>query len=254
MNECLWLAMAVLDFALVLLLYRLHGRLGLLIWVPIATILANVQVLKVVELFGVSATLGNVAYGSIFLATDILSENHGKRAARSAVGIGFISMLSMLAIMTLALQFVPAEGDFAHEHLQVLFAFMPRVVAASLLAYVVSQYHDVWSYQVWRRLLPATRYLWVRNNFSTLVSQAIDTLIFTTVAFAGVFEREVFWSIVLTTYVLKAVVAMMDTPCIYIAKYLFDRGKIPGSEADDVLPVGAAAELSRAGRRRFRRS
>ena len=227
MNECLWLAMAVLDFGLVLLIYRLYGRLGLLLWVPIGTILANIQVLKVVELFGMTATLGNIAYGSIFLATDILSENHGKRDARTAVGIGFISMLAMLAIMTLAVHFVPTEDDFAHEHLKALFGFMPRVVAGSLLAYVASQYHDIWSYHAWRRLLPATRYLWVRNNLSTLVSQAIDTLIFTTVAFAGVFDAGVFWSIAITTYLLKAIVAIIDTPCLYAAKYLFDKGKIP---------------------------
>lgn len=228
MNECLWFAMAVLDFGLVLLIYRLYGRLGMLLWVPIGTILANLQVLKVVELFGMTATLGNIAYGSVFLATDILSENHSKRDAHTAVNIGFISMLAMLAIMSLAVRFEPTEADFAHEHLRTLFCFMPRVVAGSLLAYIASQYHDIWSYHAWRRLLPETRYLWVRNNFSTLVSQAIDTLIFTTVAFAGVFDAGVFWSIVITTYLLKAVVALMDTPCIYIAKYLFDKGKIPG--------------------------
>lgn len=227
MNEMLWLAMAVLDFGLVLLLYRLYGRLGLFLWVPIATILANIQVLKVIELFGMTATLGNVAYGSLFLATDILSENHSKRDAHTAVGIGFISLLAMMAIMGLALGFAPAADDFAHAHLRALFGFMPRVVAGSLLAYVVSQHHDVWSYHFWRRLLPATRHLWVRNNFSTLVSQAIDTLIFTTVAFAGVFEARVFWSIVLTTYLLKALVALLDTPCMYLAKWLFDKGKIP---------------------------
>ena len=227
MNECLWFAMAVLDFGLVLLIYRLYGRLGMLLWVPIGTILANLQVLKVVELFGMTATLGNIAYGSVFLATDILSENHSKRDAHTAVNIGFISMLAMLAIMSLAVRFEPTADDFVHEHLQTLFCFMPRVVAGSLLAYIASQYHDIWSYHAWRRLLPETRFLWVRNNFSTLVSQAIDTLIFTTVAFAGVFDAGVFWSIVITTYLLKALVALMDTPCIYLAKYLFDKGKIP---------------------------
>ncbi|MDD4097164.1 MAG: queuosine precursor transporter [Lentisphaeria bacterium] len=221
MNELLWFVMFFLDYGLLLLLYRRYGRIGLFAWIPFATIIANLQVIKTIELFGLTATLGNIAYASIFLATDILSENYSRRDAVAAVGIGLFSMVAMAGIMLLATAFTPAPDDFAQPALKTIFSFVPRIVLGSLVAYAVSQLHDIWSYHFWKKRLPQTKFLWVRNNFSTIVSQVIDTLIFTTIAFAGVFETSIFWSIVITTFLLKAVVSLMDTPFIYLAKWLF---------------------------------
>ena len=74
MNELLWLLMLVVNFGAILVVYRLFGKIGLFIWVPIAAITANIQVLKTVEIFGLTATLGNIVYATSFLVTDILSE------------------------------------------------------------------------------------------------------------------------------------------------------------------------------------
>ena len=90
-NEILWLAMLLLNFAAILVIYRFFGRVGLYAWVPISVIVANIQVIKTIELFGISASLGNIVYATSFLATDILSENYGKKDAGKAVGIGFLS-------------------------------------------------------------------------------------------------------------------------------------------------------------------
>lgn len=221
MNEWLFVGMFFLDYGLLLLLYQRYGRLGLYAWIPFATIIANLQVIKVVELFGMTATLGNIAYASIFLATDIISENYGRRDAYAAVGIGMFSMIGMTLIMLLAIAVVPAADDFAQPALKSIFSFVPRVVLGSLVAYVISQHHDVWSFHFWKNRLPQTKFLWVRNNFSTLASQAIDTLIFTSIAFLGVFPTNTFWSIVITTFLLKALITLLDTPFIYLAKWLF---------------------------------
>jgi len=227
MNELLWFLMLFLDFGALLLLYRYLGKTGIFIWIPIATILANIQVLKIVQLFGFTATLGNIAYASLFLATDILSENHSKKDAHIAVLTGFLTMLLTILIMTLALAFQPDPNDFVQESLKVIFGFLPRVLAGSLCAYVVSQFYDVASYHFLKNRKPGTRWLWLRNNLSTLVAQLLDTLIFTTIAFYGVFEAPVFVSIVWTTYVLKALTALLDTPGIYLAKHWFQHNKIP---------------------------
>lgn len=227
MNEILWFCMLVLDFAALIMLYRFLGKTGVYIWIPIATILANIQVLKIVQLFGFTATLGNVAYASLFLATDILSENHGRRAANRAVWVGFLSMLLCIAIMSLALAFKPDDSDFIQDSLRQIFSFMPRVLCASLCAYLLSQFYDVTSYHFWMRRRPGTRWLWLRNNLSTLSAQLIDTLVFTSIAFYGVFAWEVFVSIVWTTYALKALTALLDTPCIYLAKRMFQKGLVP---------------------------
>ncbi|HDQ14139.1 MAG TPA: VUT family protein, partial [Sediminispirochaeta sp.] len=131
--------MLVLNFGAIIGVYRLWGRLGLYIWVPVAVIVANIQVTKTVELFGITATLGNIVYASSFLVTDILSENYGTRAAARAVGIGFFTLILAVVLMNLALWFEPAPEDFAHQSLSTVFAFLPRIVLASLLAYGISQ-------------------------------------------------------------------------------------------------------------------
>lgn len=227
MNELLWAGMLLANFGAVLLAYRLYGRLGLYIWIPISVIVANIQVIKAVNLFGLDATLGNVVYATSFLVTDILAENYGRKDATRAVGIGFFALLAMTGLMSLALRFIPSEADFAQESLTTIFGFMPRIAAASLIAYLVSQYHDIWAFFFWKQRRPTTRFLWLRNNASTMVSQLLDTAIFTTIAFWGVFEGNVFWQIFWSTYLLKWIVAALDTPFVYLAKWLKDKGHIP---------------------------
>ncbi|MBF1204062.1 MAG: VUT family protein, partial [Fusobacterium periodonticum] len=77
-NIFLWFLMLVINFSCILFAYRKFGKIGLYIWVPISTILANIQVVILVNLFGMEATLGNILYAGGFLITDILSENYGK--------------------------------------------------------------------------------------------------------------------------------------------------------------------------------
>ncbi len=216
-NELLWLLLLLVNFALILLVYRLYGRGGLYAWTILCVITANIQVVKTIELFGMTATLGNIVYAGAFLITDILSENYGPRAARKAVFFGFLAIVGFTVLMNLALLFQPAAGDFAHDSMQTIFGFLPRIALASLSAYVVSQMHDVWAYAFWRRLFPSHRAIWIRNNLSTLVSQLFDSLVFTLAAFLGVFAADILFEIVITTYLLKAIVAAADTPLVYLA-------------------------------------
>ncbi|MFO7849403.1 MAG: queuosine precursor transporter [Spirochaetia bacterium] len=226
-NELFWGIMLLVNFIAIIAAYRLWGRVGLFIWVPVSVIIANIQVTKTVEIFGITATLGNIVYASSFLVTDILSENYGKRDAARAVGIGFFSLILFTLLMNLALFFEPAPGDFVHESMGTIFGFLPRIVAASLAAYGLSQLHDVLAYHKWKKRLPGKRFIWIRNNMSTMISQLIDSLIFTSIAFWGVFPREVLIEILLTTYLLKWIVAVLDTPFIYLARQLYEGKNIP---------------------------
>lgn len=217
MNELLWAVLLLLNFFAIILSYRLWGKLGLFIWVPIASIIANIQVTKTIELFGLTATLGNIVYAGSFLVTDILNENHGKKEAGKAVGIGFFSLIVMTLFMNLALFFEPGEGDFAHQSMSTLFSLMPRIVVASLAAYGISQMHDIWSYNMWKEKVPGWKNIWIRNNLSTMISQLIDSAVFTLIAFYGVFPISVLLEIGISTYLLKWLVAILDTPFIYLA-------------------------------------
>ncbi len=209
-----------------MLCYRIWGKTGLYIWIPLSVIVANIQVTKTIELFGFEATLGNIVYASSFLATDILNENYGRRAAARAVGIGFFSLIVMTGMMNMAILFQPAPSDFIHSSMKELFGLMPRIAAGSLAAYGVSQLHDIWAYNFWKKKRPDTRHIWFRNNLSTMVSQLIDSIVFTLIAFLGVFPAETMVHIVLTTYFLKWIAAAADTPFIYLARTWYEKKKI----------------------------
>lgn len=227
MNELFWFGMLVVNFVFILTAFRLWGKIGLFAWVPISIIVANIQVTKNVTLFGLEATLGNIVYATSFLATDILSEFFGKKEAYKAVGIGFFSLVAMTVLMQLALIFTPSPSDIVHGSMTAIFSLMPRIALASLVAYLLSNLHDVWAFAYWKEKKPGRKTLWMRNNFSTFISQLIDTVIFTTIAFLGVYPWEVLLQIGISTYLLKWIVAVLDTPCIYLARSWVDRGYIP---------------------------
>lgn len=226
-NELLWLAMLLANFFLIILAYKLFGKKGLIMWIPISVIVANIQVIQTVELFGMVATLGNIVYASSFLVTDILSENYGKEEAKKAVWIGFFSLISMTLLMNLALLFQPLKGDeFAivtHEATSTIFKLMPRIAVASLAAYLLSQRHDVWAYHFWRKHFPHDGQIWLRNNLSTMISQLIDSSVFVLIAFYGVFGKALLFEIFLTTYFLKWIVAAADTPFVYWGKFIYKK-------------------------------
>lgn len=212
-NVTLWAILLLTNFCAIVLSYRLFDRTGLFVWIAIAGIVANLQVSKTIELFGLTATLGNIVYASSFLATDILNETEGPAAARRGVWIGFFAVVVLTVLMQLALLFQPAPSDTMQPHLLVVFGVLPRITIASLIAYLLSQQHDVWAYQFWRKRFPGP--MWLRNNLSTIVSQLIDSAVFTLIAFVGVFPTGVLIEIIVTTYLFKAIVAVLDTPFLY---------------------------------------
>lgn len=228
-NEILWFLMMAVNFISILFAYKKFGKIGLYAWIPISTILANIQVVLLVHLFGFGTTLGNILYAGGFLVTDILAENYGRKHAQKAVYIGFFSLVVMTVIMQIAVSFTPSnieEGIITFNGVKRVFDFMPRIAVASLISYLVSQSHDIWAYEFWRKKYSAPKHIWIRNNASTMISQLIDNFLFTMVAFYGVYPKEVLIEIFLTTYLMKFIVAVCDTPFVYAAHYLKKKNMI----------------------------
>lgn len=218
-NEMIFIATVLVYLGSVLLLYKLFGKNGLYAFAVFGTLLGNIAVCKCVDLFGASTTAGNVLYASTFLVTDILSEKYGKREAAKAVKYSFSIMLLWLFGTQLILMFTPNANDYINPSLSVVFGLVPRITIASLIGFICSQNIDVFLYHfIWDKTGGSREGLWKRNNGSTLISQAVDTVIFTTLAFWGTYPTNVFISILVTTYVFKAVVALVDTPFIYLAR------------------------------------
>lgn len=215
MNEILFFATTVVSFSMVLLCYRLFGKVGMWVWMAMATIIANIEVVKCVDMFGLAAALGNVIYGSTFLTTDILSENHGDKEARRSVWIGFFFMVAATILIQLSLLFIPNSEDFASPALKTIFTLMPRFTISSIICYLISNHLDVSLYKFFGK---HTKRLWIKNNAATMIAQFVDTVGYTFLAFAGVFSFKAMVEIIISAYIMKVFVALLDTPFLYLAR------------------------------------
>lgn len=231
-NEVLLLLSFVVIYGGALFAYRLFGKTGLYAVSALATVTANIEVMIVVDAFGIEQTLGNVLFGVTFLITDILSENEGKREANKAVYLGIFASLFFLVISQSWLLYTPAAEDWAMPSFRALFSNTPRMLFASLSVYAVSQKFDVWLYHVWwqlteRKTGDAHRFLWLRNNGSTLISQLVNAVLFNLIAFAGMYNTETLLSIIVSSYVIYIFTSLMDTPFVYLARRMKEQGKVP---------------------------
>ncbi len=215
MNELLWLLLILINFSLTLLAFRLWGKLGLFVFAILSIMLANIQALKQVQLFGLDGSMGDISYIGVYLISDILSENYGKQTARKIIWLGLFSVAAVSIIMYCSLLFIPSEYDQAQNALSNIFAIFPRFLLASLCAYFISQSYDIVAYQFWRRKFPDYRHIWLRNGMSTMISQLMDNAIFTLIAFLGVFPLKHVLQIFITSCILRTFISIADTPFIY---------------------------------------
>ncbi|GIQ71393.1 VUT family protein [Xylanibacillus composti] len=219
MHNLLWgVAFVLVHFAMFLICYRLFGKNGLYAWIGAATILANIQVVKTIEMATLVMTLGNTMYATIYLTTDLLNEKYGVKEAKKAVWFGFFTLLMTIIIMQMAIQFQPHGEDIAQASFETLFGLMPQIALGSLTAYLVSQLLDVRIFSMLRRIFPKSHQLYIRNIGSKIISQLMDTAIFCTIAFATLYPWEIWWQIFLTTYLIKFVVSIVGTPFLYAAR------------------------------------
>lgn len=229
-QELLWLLTVALDLSLTLLMYRLFGRTGLIAAIVLAILLANLQGPKLTVIFGLETSLGVIFYSSIFFCTDVISEKHGRAAASQAVLMGFGVSLIIVIMMSLSLMYLPSTepdtADFSanvHAAFSTILSFTPRFVFGSLLAYLVSQSFDVWLFHKIRDLTRG-KHLWLRNNASTMISQALDTALYSLVVWWGTVSLSTAIQLGLAKYVFKLVIAALDTPFIYWARGWSNRG------------------------------
>jgi len=223
MNELLLILSIPLIFGLMLACFAFLHKDGLYLWTVLATIAANIEVLILVRAFGMEMTLGNVMFASTFLVTDILSEIYGKEDSKKAVKIGIATSLSFLVCSQLWLLFKPSENDFASDAIHTIFSNTPRLMLASLAVYIICQFFDVWLYHfIWDRTSKkdpnAERFLWLRNNGSTLTSQLLNTILYNIFAFGGLYSWRTIGSIIISCYVIFIVTSLADTPFIYLAR------------------------------------
>ena len=228
MNELLLILSLLVAFGGTILFLKVFGKGGLYAWIGICTVLANIEVTILVRAFGMDQTLGNTLFAATFLATDILSELYGKKDAGKGVLAGIFTNLTFILLSFMWVHYIPAEGDWSNEFVKGLFSNTPRMLISSLIAYVISEGIDVFLYHAWWNLTEKktgshTKMLWFRNNFSTLISQFVNIVIFNFGAFLGLYTFKELVAITLSCYVIYVATSLLDTPFVYIARKIVSK-------------------------------
>lgn len=221
-NELIFLLSTLLYFGLVVVVYKLFGKNGIYIYSVFSMLLCYIGACKLVNIFGLSTSAGTTFYAANYLATDILSENHGKKEAQKAVWCGLFAMM----VWSLATQFIiwlkPNSSDYMSGNLDKILRSSPLILTSSAIAYLVSQTFDVFMYHfIWGKTGNNKTMLWLRNNLATFLSQAVDTITMSTgLVLFGIYSLKAAIGFTVGKYVIKCLVALLDTPFAYLARML----------------------------------
>jgi len=177
-------------------------------------VFANIAAgIKLVNFLGFIVPAGTIAYSVTFPITDIVDEVYGKKRAVYIVWAGLAAEL--ITLLLIGLDYIQPPLEPAQQQLyERVFAPQLRIVLGSIVAYLASQHHDVWAFWKWREVTKG-KHLWIRNNASTMVSQLIDTSLFTLIAFYGVVQLPELINMVFSMWLFKVLIAAIDTPFVY---------------------------------------
>jgi uncharacterized integral membrane protein (TIGR00697 family) len=209
----------IVTFSIVILIEKIFKKEGLFVWAAIALITANILECQTVGLFnGFTSTCGNVLFASVFLATDIMSEKYGAEYSKKAIKIAVFAMIAFTAVMQIGLLFTPDETDFAHDAMTTLFGLNLRISLSSIVMFFISNNLDIFIFEKLKKKFP--NMLWLRNNVATMISNVLENYFFIFFAFIGIYDIPTMLNIATTISVVEIVIALFDTPFIYISKKL----------------------------------
>jgi uncharacterized integral membrane protein (TIGR00697 family) len=167
-----------------------------------------------------------------YIFGDVFTEVYGYSASRRAIWIGF-GASALLAAMGMFTVWLPAApGWHNQEAFQTVFNFVPRLVAASLIAYWCGEFANSFV-MAKMKLWTDGKYLWTRTVGSTVVGQAVDTAVLMTLAFGGSLTPSLIVNLIVSGYLGKVAYEVAATPMTYaIVNFLkrsegvdtFDRG------------------------------
>ncbi len=185
-------------------------------------ITANTVAVSVLDLGPFAADAGTLTFPIAYIVGDILTEVYGFRVARRVIWLGFACNLLAVGVYHLAMQF-PTHNDAAFDaSFQSVFANTPRILLASMMAYLVGSFTN--SIVLSRmKVLTDGKHLWMRTIGSTVAGQGLDTVIFVLIAFSGVFPREIVWQMIYTNWIIKIGLEVLATPVTYRVIALFKR-------------------------------
>lgn len=215
----LWVILTFFLVSLSAIIAKKYGVVYIIGLFGAMVVIANILANKIVTFFLWTAPAGVIVYSTTFLLTDMLSEFYGKKTAKQAIWVGFFANLVLVVSVLIAITWPSADFWTNQEAFESILGNTWRIVLASFIAYIVSQNHDVWAFHFWKKKTNG-KYLWLRNNFSTIVSQFIDTVVFVFIAFYGLFP---IGHMIVGLFIIKVILALVDTPFIYLVRYFYNK-------------------------------
>ena len=222
-NELILFLEIIIIFSLLLLSKKFFGKAGVMAWVCIASVLANLITAKNATIFGFSTAIGSVMFASTFLATDILTECYSAKEARKAVYMGICSTLVFIIASQIALLYNPSDIDYANDAMRTLFGMNLRISISSVIMFAIANLADVYLFDKIKKKTNG-RMLWLRNNVATIICNCLENFFFIGFAFGGIYDFQTIITISLSTSAIETIVGLCDTPFIYAARRIKNKG------------------------------
>lgn len=187
---------------------------------------ANTLGLKIIPfLFGSHLTVAVFTFPVVFLMTDVIGEVYGRDLAKLFVRMGLLSTVLFILYSLLSLWLPWAkEGLWAKEGYDLIFSVSGRIGVASIFAFIIAEFQDVFTFFFVREKI-GEKMFWLRSFLSNLWSQLLDSIIFMTIAFAGIYHTKTLLSIIITLWLYKVLMGIFYTPLSYLCIYLLREKK-----------------------------
>jgi len=187
----------------------------------VCNLIANKFIVLNLGFYTFTISAGVLPYPLTFLVTDLLSEFYGRRKANAVVLSGFVVLLFVLGVLWLGAQFPSIEGSpVTDSAYKIVFGNSNRVILASMTAYLFAQFIDVRLYHFWKDVTKG-KHLWLRNNFSTMLSQLLDTTLVVGILFYDQLGGTALFALILDGWLFKVLCAAFDTPFMYAGTWAF---------------------------------
>jgi len=212
-NELLFIFATLVEVTIVFVAARL-GREWLFGTIAVNLILIGIFGAKLISVFGLVTNVGNVFYACVFLATHFLIERYGKNNTFHVIWFGlgvvvFFSLMSQFVVYSYGLSL----SEVANSSIAMLFSFSPRVIIASILAYLFAQYINI-SIFSWMSVKTTGKLLWLPSNVAYIISQLVDSMFFFSIAFYDLSGPHLVQAIMIG-WLLKSIVVLIGTPFLY---------------------------------------
>lgn len=194
------------------------GRSALVAFICTQCLLANLFVIKQINLFGFTATCADAFTVGATIGLNLLQEYFGKDITKKTIWVNFFLLIFYAIASQIHLIYIPHSADIMHLHFMPLLNLMPRIVVASFSVYLISQMADYYLYGFLKKILQ-DRYIIIRNYASIAFCQLLDTVLFSFLGLYGIIDN--IWEVIIISYLIKLASIIIATPFVGFSRKIY---------------------------------